>query len=362
MHTLQNESEDPAGKTLKEVKLILTWRQIRWGSKFSMWWQPTIEQPFQNMLMNKLIFSIPDIKWAPVIFLLAREQMTIFTSFLNTVSHPSSANLCSLQASKASIITEAAQAAWSHRWAGRCYQKQREQSPVSPRPGLKCHAEIIKVCFLSVLLQLCFRRVSLFLCTLLCLFNSLFVSCSTCLNAYIFSRRQKSRWHTAVHQSQSSDMVIKSPSSRRAPAYQNTDTHTHTRARVVTPIAKQHKQKAILIKATGLNTGSILLILSLCSKCIQTPFFPFSLALTCPVVSRLCVRPIVARTTVGASAREKRRRSRMEKMSRIRKRQEISLNTFTAAEKSVFAEMNDHQNKTFTNILLNTFGYVNSRF
>lgn len=70
----------------------------------------------------------------------------------------------------------------------------------------------------------------------------------------------------------------------------------------------------------------------------------------------------MARTTVGASAREKRRRSRMEKMSRIRKRQEISLNTFTAAEKSVFAEMNDHQNKTFTNILLNTFGYVNSRF
>lgn len=64
------------------------------------------------------------------------------------------------------------------------------------------------------------------LCTLLCLFNSLFVSRSTCLNAYIFSRIQKSRWHTAVHQSQSLDMVIKSPSSLRAPSYQNTDIHT----------------------------------------------------------------------------------------------------------------------------------------
>lgn len=121
-------------------------------------------------------------------------------------------------------------------------------------------SDIIKECFLSFLSffqQLCFRGASLFLCTLLCLSNSLFVSRSTCLNAYIFRRRQKSRWHTAVHQSQSSDMVIKSPSSLRAPAYQNTDTH----ARVVTPIAKQHKQKAILIKATSLNTGSILLFL-----------------------------------------------------------------------------------------------------
>lgn len=186
-------------------------------------------------------------------------------------------------------------------------------------------SDIIKECFLSFFLslsrQLCFRGASLFLCTLLCLlFNSLFVSRSTCLNAYIFRRTQKSRWHTAVHQSQSSDMVIKSPSSLRAPAYQNTDTHAH----VVTPIAKQHKQKAILIKATSLNTGSILLFL-----CAPNAFKPppphFSLALTCPVVSRLCVRPIVARTSVAAhraSASKKRGRSRIESMSTVCKQQQ----------------------------------------
>lgn len=175
---------------------------------------------------------------------------------------------------------------------------------------------------LSFSQQLCFRGASLFLCTLLCLFNSLFVSRSTCLNAYIFRRRQKSRWHTAVHQSQSSDMVIKSPSSLRAPAYQNTDTH----ARVVTPIAKQHKQKAILIKATSLNTGSILLFLCAPNAFKLSPPH-FSLALTCPVVSRLCVRPIVARTSVAAhraSASKKRGRSRIGSMSTVCKQQQIS--------------------------------------
>lgn len=136
---------------------------------------------------------------------------------------------------------------------------------------------------LSFFQQLCFRGASLFLCTLLCLFNSLFVSRSTCLNAYISRRRQKSWWHTAVHQSQSSDMVIKSPSSLRAPAYQNTDTH----ARVVTPIAKQHKQKAILIKATSLNTGSILLFLCAPNAFNPPPPLFFGSDLSC-CVKALC--------------------------------------------------------------------------
>lgn len=159
---------------------------------------------------------------------------------------------------------------------------------MSPRPGLKCHAEIIKVCFLSVLLQLCFRRVSLFLCTLLCLFNSLFVSCSTCLNAYIFSRRQKSRWHTAVHQSQSSDMVIKSPSSLRAPAYQNTDTHTHTCARCnthsKTAQTKSHFDKSHRPKHWLYSAHSLSLL-----QMHSNPFFPlfFGSDLSC-CVKALC--------------------------------------------------------------------------
>lgn len=126
--------------------------------------------------------------------------------------------------------------------------------------------------------------------------------------------------------------------------------HRHKRARVVTPIVKQHKQKAILIKATSLNTGSILLFLSLCSKCIQT-LFPLSLALTCPVVSRLCVRPIVARTSVGvqrASASRERRRSTMENMSIICKQQQIlHINTLAEAEKSVSVQLNGYQNICF---------------
>lgn len=108
-------------------------------------------------------------------------------------------------------------------------------------------------------------------------------------------------------------MVIKSPSSPRAPAYQNTDTH----ARVVTPIAKQHKQKAILIKATSLNTGSILLFHCAPNAFKLPPPLPFSLALTCPVVSRLCVRPIVARTSVGAwRASASKRRIRAQPVNR----------------------------------------------
>lgn len=202
--------------------------------------------------------------------------------------------------------------------------------PSVAQAGAENASDIIKECFLSFFQQLCFRGASLFLCTLLCLFNSLFVFRSTCLNAYIFRRRQKRRWHTAVHQSQSSDMVIKSPSSRRAPAYQNTDTH----ARVVTPIAKQHKQKAILIKATSPNTGSILLFL-----CAPNASPPPSLALTCPVVSRLYVRPIVARTSVAArraSASKKRRRSRIETMSIGCKQQQIlSVHTIGGREECV---------------------------
>lgn len=63
----------------------------------------------------------------------------------------------------------------------------------------------------------------------------------------------------------------------------------------------------------------------------------------------------MARTSVGASASSKMRRSKMENMSRIRKQKEIFLNTLAAAEKSVFASMNDYQNLTFAH-LLNTFG------
>lgn len=172
------------------------------------------------------------------------------------------------------------------------------------------------------------------LCTLLCLFNSLFVSRSTCLNAYIFSRIQKSRWHTAVHQSQSLDMVIKSPSSLRAPSYQNTDIHTrapcYTHSK--TTQTKSHFDKSHQPKHWLYSPRS----LSLLQMHSNSFFFPFSLALTCPVVSRLCVRPIVARTTVGASASKKRRRSRMENMSRIRKQQKIlHMSALTAAEKTV---------------------------
>ena len=73
-----------------------------------MWRQPT-QQHLHNMLMNKLIFQHLDIKLAPVISLIAREQVIIFTSCFNTLSYTTAtANLCSLQVSKANIITEAA--------------------------------------------------------------------------------------------------------------------------------------------------------------------------------------------------------------------------------------------------------------
>lgn len=128
---------------------------------------------------------------------------------------------------------------------------------------------------------------SLFFCTLLCLFNSLIVSCSTCLNAYIFSQIQKSRWHTAVHQSQSLDMVIKSPSSLRAPAYQNTDTHTlaccctHSK----TTQTKSHFDKSQQPKH-WLFFPPFLSLLQMNSNCFFSPLF-FGSDLSC-CVKALC--------------------------------------------------------------------------
>lgn len=56
-----------------------------------------------------------------------------------------------------------------------------------------------------------------------------------------------------------------------------TRTHARTHVHAVPPIAEQqHKQKAILIKGSSPNTGSILLLRSLGSRRIQTPFLLFS--------------------------------------------------------------------------------------
>lgn len=155
-------------------------------------------------------------------------------------------------------------------------------------------------------------------------------------------------------------MVIKSPSSLRAPSYQNTDIHTrapcYTHSK--TTQTKSHFDKSHQPKHWLYSPRS----LSLLQMHSNSFFFPFSLALTCPVVSRLCVRPIVAWTTVGASASKRRRRSRMENMSRIRKQQKIlHMSALTAAEKTVcLDEWLSKYNFCQFKDLLNTIGNVNS--
>lgn len=122
--------------------------------------------------------------------------------------------------------------------------------------------------------------------------------------------------------------------------------HRHTRARCYTHSkttqTKSHFDKSHQPKHWLYSP------LPLCSKCIQPPPPPhFSLALTCPVVSRLCVRPIVARTRVAAhraSASKERRSSRIESMSKACKQQQmfsVGADALLEAERIGFTRLND---------------------
>lgn len=102
----------------------------------------------------------------------------------------------------------------------------------------------------------------------------LFLNVPECI---YFSWRQKSEWHIVVPQSESSDMVIKS-----LLLYKHWLIKTHTH-KLLHPQLNNANKKPFLIKATSLNTRSILCSLSRRSTPIQIPFFPSS-SPTCPFV------------------------------------------------------------------------------
>lgn len=105
------------------------------------------------------------------------------------------------------------------------------------------------------------------------------------LNAYIFGRRQKSEWHTVMHQSQSSDMVIKSLFLSISTGLSK---HKHTHTQVATYTTEQHKQKALFDKSHQ-PKHSLYSPLSVAALYAHSNSI-FSLVPLCP---RLCVRPIV---------------------------------------------------------------------
>lgn len=207
---------------------------------------------------------------------------------------------------------------------------------MSCRPKLKCHSDIIKECFRSHTSsasdehRVSFLRPFPLPLRTCAFFYSLcfFVNVSECI---YFSWRQKSEWHTVVHQSQSSDMVIKSPRLYKQWLIGNTHTHAlrraHTDTEVVTSTTKQHKQKALFDKSHrpkhSIYSSFVVALLYTHSNSPS-----FSSSATCPVVLEALCEAYCGRLSSSAqiaSASYSRRRRKGEAGRTDRRRDDMTM-------------------------------------